>query len=191
MGTADQQAVQVAVACLGDRQLRVTIARLVASGDQAQGRADVSAFAEPAGVFQGEDEGQCGQGTDGGDRLQAERVGIALAAEGLDLLIEGSDALQQRRQRTAQGLRDGRGDLGGEDMGRAGGETSAGGLGRSTGVVDDQGTGMGEGIPRPRDGQICLCLGRAVVNGRQQCWIQTRQPGQRLGIDPVAFGGLW
>jgi hypothetical protein len=157
LGTVDQQAPQVASTGLGDSQLRVTISRLVASGDQTQGGANLPGLPEAGWVFQGEDKRQRRQRADADGTAQAARLGITLAAEDLDLLaatadllIEGSNALQDRPQGCLERVWDGRGHLGGETMRGARGKMGTSSPGGSPEVVDQQSAGTDEGVPGAR-----------------------------------------
>ena len=78
LGALDQEPAEIAIAGLGDVELRILGSALVSAGDQSQARAELAALAEAMGIFQGQDVGQGGDGADARDVAQEAGFGIVV-----------------------------------------------------------------------------------------------------------------
>ncbi len=78
----------------------------------------------------------------------------------------------------------------GEAVCGARGQTITRTLHDTAGMIDEQGAGTDDSIPRSQHDQVSLRLGRSVMDGREQRRIQTRQSGEYFGIGAVAFTGV-
>jgi hypothetical protein len=144
LGRGDKQTTQIGIARLGDTQLGIVIAGLIASGDEADGRTDLPAPAEAIGLFKREDEGQGSEWTHTPDPAEQLCLWVAFAAKlfdllviGFDLLGEGSDGVEDEGQSRSKGLRDIRSDFVSEAFCCARGQTRARGFDDIAGMVDE------------------------------------------------------
>jgi len=151
---ANQQSAQEGVAGLGDRELRVAVAGLVASRDEPEGGSDLPALSEAAGVLESQHKGQGGERSHAADLLQRAGLGVLRLAEGFDLAVVGSDLLgesgdhfKEREQRGAQGVWDRGLHLLGEAMGRTGRQAITATLHDPADVIDQQGAGADQRVP--------------------------------------------
>lgn len=118
MGGRDEQTTQIGIASLSDAQLRVFIAGLISPRDKAQSWTHLPAPAEAIGIFKCEDEGQGSEWAHAADPTEQLGLWVAFAAKlfdllviGFDLLGEGSDGVEERRQSRSKRLGDVRGDF--------------------------------------------------------------------------------
>jgi hypothetical protein len=144
LGGRDEQTTQIGIARLGDTQLGIVIAGLIASGDEADGRTDLPAPAEVFGLFKREDEGKRSEWPHTADPTEQLGLWIAFTAKlfgfmviGFDLLGEGSDAVEDRHQSRSKRFGDIMGDFVGEAVCGARGQSRARGFYYITGMVDE------------------------------------------------------
>ena len=84
LGALGEEGAEVFVAGFAYGELFVGAAGLVAAGDEAEVGADVARVFEAAGVFDAQDEGHGSDGTDGGDFLECDGLGMVGAGGLLD-----------------------------------------------------------------------------------------------------------
>jgi len=94
VGGADQPP-QEHVARFGDAELGVALAGLFPAGNEPEGRPQVTALGEAAGIFEGEHKGQGGEGRHAADLLERAGLWVLGLAEGFDLAIVGPDLLSE------------------------------------------------------------------------------------------------
>ncbi len=194
MRGADQQTAQQAVAAFADAQLFVRAAALVAARAQAQIGAHVPPATEPLRVADFEYETERCQRADPGDLLEALGDGIIRAAALHEVAFHAFDLGGDLGEDGEQGLDDGQ-TIGGHVGQHRFVKRLAGGVahgmaealeGEAHGV-DEVDAGADEGITEFEAKQIMLGLGGAMLDGMEQGRINPRQPGEHLGVAPVAL----
>jgi len=140
----DQQSAKEGITGLGNVELGVVIAGLISARDKPQRRTDLPAPAEAIGLFKGEDEGQGSEWSHAADTTEEFGLRVAFAAKlfvlsviGYDLLGEGSDGVDDRRQSRSKGLGDVRGDFVSEAVCCARWQTRSRGFDDVAGMVDE------------------------------------------------------
>jgi len=70
------------------------------------------------------------------------------------------------------------------------GQADPKGFGDAAGVVDEEGAGGDDGIPRAQHSQLSLGLGRAVMDGGEQGRVEVGQAGEGLSVGAIALAGV-
>jgi hypothetical protein len=191
---ADEQAAQQAVAAFADAQLLVRAAALVAARTQTQIRPHIAAAAKPVRVADLQDEAQRGERADAGDLLETLGDGISFAAALHQFAFHPFDLFGYLGQHDEQRLDHGQ-TIGGHVGEHRFVKRFAGGVahgmakaleGEADGV-DEVDAGANQGVAQLEAQEIMLGLGGTMLDGMEQRGIHTGQPGEHLGVAPVAL----
>jgi hypothetical protein len=174
VSSVHKESAEIAVADLGDVQLRVVLAGLILSWDQAKSRTDFTAFPETLRVFQGEDKGQGSEMSNTADFLKQLGFRIVNLTEllylivvGIDLLSKGSDMIQDGCERGKKILRDELMYLFMEAGRGAGWKTGASGFDHAAHMDDEQGASTYKDITRAEHSKMCLSF-LALMKDRRE-----------------------
>src|ERR1043165_759598 len=194
LGRADQQAPKVRIAFFGDVPLRLTLPRVVLSGNETEPSADAAAAPETLLVFEREDVRQGRERSDSADLHQRSRIGIAIFGELLDCPVERADAcgellddLDQRQQSLTQAVWKARCGTLMKGLGGSGRNALTDRLDRRPNMLNQPPAASHECVARADDSQVALPQLASVLERAKQLRIQSGHTCQILRIHAVTL----